>query len=491
MSTYLPTFTTAEDSSPEATPRSRETTRSSSSQSTFGLRLSSQKTASSVSILMIGSTGNGKSTLGNFLIDPSDDHIWGQKQVFRTARTNMPETTIVKFATDRQNSIKIIDTPGLNESAEKDLSHMIHIVRKLKDLESITACILCVKFDSKIDAQYKATIAYYRKLLPSLFEGNVLIVMTNFQTDKRTMAMRKRQGVDVDAIVRNCQREVIESGKLTFTPQVFLIDSVPMSDEERTVSENCRLSILDFIQRSLKPILIKDMKVAKTTALKQYDDKEVGRLDGEIHGYNMRLKEANSAAEEVLNGIERKERNVTETKGDIQKIETELQDKCSSTRVTAQTWSIESSWKWFQGQSESFEVQSAWPVVDYSRWDNGHLTWKNFNVDKDHGRAKGQIEGGWFRGLYANLTLHTEKRLRYASEIKKLEENLGERKKRVVELQQDLDEYKTLHSSHQKEIHLLQEYIQKRNMTKELLLADPIPIDVADRRLQELKLVSV
>lgn len=35
----------------------------------------------------------------------------------------------------------------------------------------------------KIDAQYKATVVYYRWLLPLLFEKNVIIVLTNFPTD--------------------------------------------------------------------------------------------------------------------------------------------------------------------------------------------------------------------------------------------------------------------------------------------------------------------
>ena len=216
-----------------------------------------------LTILMIGSTGNGKSTLGNFLLDPRDEHISGNNQIFRTARTNMPETTIVHCASEKKKrpSLQVIDTPGLNENAFKDLSHMIHIVRKLKEVQSVSACILCVKFDSKIDAQYKATVAYYRKLLPSLFERNVVIVMTSFLTDSRSDLMRQKQGVDVDAIVNNARREVIESGQLTFKPQVFMIDSLPLTEDERQTSEECRASILDFIRRALRPISIKDMRV--------------------------------------------------------------------------------------------------------------------------------------------------------------------------------------------------------------------------------------
>ena len=38
-----------------------------------------------MSILLIGSTGNGKSTLGSFLVNPEKEHIFGDNQTFKTA----------------------------------------------------------------------------------------------------------------------------------------------------------------------------------------------------------------------------------------------------------------------------------------------------------------------------------------------------------------------------------------------------------------------
>ena len=72
-------------------------------------------------------------------------------------------------------------------------------------------CVLVVKFTSKIDAQYRATIQYYRKLLPTLFEKNVIIVMTGFATDDRSTELRKKQGINVEQIKANTVREIVES----------------------------------------------------------------------------------------------------------------------------------------------------------------------------------------------------------------------------------------------------------------------------------------
>ena len=115
----------------------------------------------------------GKSTFGNYLLDPEEKHMY-DRQTFAAATNNRPKTQDVKVASKhfpiegRNVELKLIDTPGLNESAAKDLSHMIDIIKKLNECEEIRAFILVVKFSAKIDAQYRATMEYYSKLLPGL-----------------------------------------------------------------------------------------------------------------------------------------------------------------------------------------------------------------------------------------------------------------------------------------------------------------------------------
>ena len=444
-------------------------------------------------LLLIGSTGNGKSTLGNFLLDPRDRHIF-KEQTFRTARDNKPETQSVstRVTPDQlgKRAVQIIDTPGLNESATQDLSHMIDMVRTLNKVESIASCILCVKFESKIDSQYKATVAYYRKMLPSLFEGNVIIVLTQYQTDPRSEKQRELQGIDVDAIVTNAQKAVRKVADLCYDPQVFKMDSMPMMEEERSQSEGTRKAILDFIRTTMKPLRLKDLKVAKTDGLKLIDDKEIERVDGEIGGYNSRLKQANSKAEKILSRIERDEKRKSECDRKLTGLKDSKNLLDSTDLVTAQEWSLEQSWKLLRRQSKSFEITTHWPVVHHTKWDNGRLKWDEFSVQKYPGGAKGKVSGEFCRGLYANVTLKTTKQNKYSDQIRLLTEEIRIAQESLRELKRNIEERLDEHEDYLEDIRLLREYIDGRNTIKKRLSRDPIPITEALKRLNDPALLA-
>ena len=225
----------------------------------------------------MGSSGHGKSALGNFLLDPSEKHITGDP-TFPIAGSIAPKTKEVTVAS--KDGLIVIDTPGLNKGDFEDLKLMIAIVKKLNELQSISACILCVKFESKIDSQCKATVDYYKRLLPQLFENNVFVVFTNYCTDERSQFNRMRLRIDERAIVESHLDEV--STGLVYKPAYFHIDALPFSEEERSQHEAIRSGILEYT-RILMPVYIhKSLKVPKTPAVLAEDKKEIEKIIGQV-----------------------------------------------------------------------------------------------------------------------------------------------------------------------------------------------------------------
>ena len=380
----------------------------------------------------------------------------------------------------------VIDTPGLNESAIEDLEHMVDIVMVLKSLKEVSACILCVKFDAKIDAQYKATINYYKSLLPKIFEGNILIVMTNFATDRRSVKVRELHNIDVDAIVRNTATEVASG--LPYTPQTFLIDCLPIDldrgDTNRKQNENTCLAILSYIEKTMQPIRVDDLKVAKTDALKQRDREKIMAIDGEIHGYNVHLQQVNERAKVVLNEIESLEKIRSELDQKIGNINEELDDKDSDQVVTTAEWSVKKGWKFFAlWQQEKVKCVSKWPIVRYTTWDNGNLEWKGLRVCEDN-TITGIVCGGFWRGLYATLTIKTYKRHKYAENIR----NLKSKKQEAVAAYDAktvlLERCRQEEKEYRDEIHLLQKYIEERNHEKKQLSSNYMSLDEAEEKLR-------
>ena len=444
-----------------------------------------------MALLLIGSTGNGKSTLGNFLVDPSESHMFGDKTKFQMALSNKPETRDVSYGDFRRKdrTFRVIDTPGLNESPAEDLFHMTSLIMTLNDpnLQGVSACLLCIKFNSKIDAQYQATVKYYSRLLPSLFEGNVLIIMTEFMTDDRAEKLRKMQRIDVERVMMNTANEIKESAELVYTPPLFAIDCLPMDREERNCSLKVRNTILDYIQ-SLKAIRTASLQVEKTDFLMRLDDKKVHEILGEITGYNKQLKEANEAATDALTKIEEHQREILELNGKIANTVTELAAKDSTDLVVANTWSLSRQSKKLVSLNEKFDISSNWKIDKVNMWTNVSpqtADWKN--VQESDYSVSGSLQGQYMYRLHASVTLQTRKQRKYASEIDSMNKKLTELNRELTSIQTKLQECYKQHEKYQKDIELLETYINQRRNKIENLRLCRMNTNEAMKRVDELR----
>ena len=443
-----------------------------------------------MAILLIGSTGSGKSTLGNFLIDPSEEAIF-DNQVFKVAKGIKPETQHAQMELLKKDSggkkLTVIDTPGLNESDVHDLKHMIEIIETLQKVDAVLACILVIKFNCKIDAQYKATVQYYTKLLPSLFERNVIIVMTGFAGDERTERMRKRLGIDVKKIKQTTIEEIRESGSLTYDPIIFTIDCLPDDVEERRVNLSVRDAIISMVA-SQRPFTSKFLMVAKTTYLRNEDKEKIKGYEGEITGYNKRLQQANARATEALEKIQSKEQEITEKDKRLKVMRDELRDKDSSELIEIAKWSVSEEWQILQWLSKEFDISSPCEIEAVDKWTNGHCQWKIYEETKF--RITGKVEGEFMRGIYASLSLQTSKRRKYEKEIDSLRRDISTVERDRECLKQQLDHIQNHYKEHIEDIKRLEDFIEETRVKIDGLVSDFMTLDEAHERLQILEIQS-
>ena len=404
----------------------------------------------------------------------------------------MPETQFVKHISrnvhynEGNNSlpITVIDTPGLNEDDVQDFKHMIQIISMLHSISDseVSACVLVVKFDSKIDAQYKATVKYYRDLLPQLFERNVIIVLTMFDSSDKAKYAREQRGIDINRIKLNTVREIMDSGNLKFKPMVFMIDGLPLTDEDMVNDLQQRDAILGYIS-TLTPISTTRLRVAKTARMREKDDVKIAAINGEIDGYNNRLVELNRLAGEALDEFKIKQMRIGELESKLKEINDDLKEYDSSDTVTINSWSFSTEWKFFQWISEAFDVSAPCKVTNIIKWTNGHCEWKNF-VEYYNG-AKGTLKGELMRGLYAELRLETTKRIKYGEEVKTLRSERDHTERLLHEVKGASVEVERSNARYENEIKSLKAYIQESNKRKDIYEHVYMTIEEACKRLSE------
>ena len=218
------------------------------------------------------------------------------------------------------------------------------------------------------------------------------------------------------------------------------------------------------------------------------DDKKVHEILGEITGYNKQLKEANEAATDVLTKIEEHQREILELNGKIANTVTELAVKDSTDLVVANTWSLSRQSKKLVSLNEKFDISSNWKIDKVNMWTNVSpqtADWKN--VQESEYSVSGSLQGQYMYRLHASVTLQTRKQRKYASEIDSMNKKLTELNRELTSIQTKLQECYKQHEKYQKDIELLETYIDQRRNKIENLRLCRMNTNEAMQRVDELR----
>jgi len=238
-----------------------------------------------VKLCLLGSTGSGKSALGNFILRPNDDHIF-EAQTFETGETSESCTEACKVAGEGEG-VLVVDTPGYNEGHSKDLEHMIGVAKVLQDMGPTHAVVLVKRYDARLDQPWRETVEYYRNLMGTAMLRNVIVVLTAYNPP--SAKRQKAFGVRHTEKMTQTAREVQDLLQLATPPQVFVIESMPESETAWQASLETRRQILRHCAR-LRPTAMDTLLVPKTAQIQHQDEEEASHLEGQINELETRVK---------------------------------------------------------------------------------------------------------------------------------------------------------------------------------------------------------
>ena len=153
-------------------------------------------------MVILGNTGDGKSTLCNRLND--DKSEYGDKGPFLVSDDAKSQTKKVKHIEYHKYNTKyiIVDTPGINDSEQNDDSHINDLVNYLYGCGGVNAFILVRNGTNiRFDANFQKMLNQYQDYFGQKFWNHLIIVLTRIEGKERKRFYEKRKDKELQNIL--------------------------------------------------------------------------------------------------------------------------------------------------------------------------------------------------------------------------------------------------------------------------------------------------
>ncbi|BFU22476.1 Protein of unknown function, DUF258/AIG1 family/50S ribosome-binding GTPase, putative [Entamoeba histolytica] len=197
-------------------------------------------------LILVGETGAGKSSLGNYLLRNDEN-------AFKSSSAPNSETkeAVGKYAKDAENGLFVIDTPGLNDTDNFDNEGIQKIINSVK-VEGLQGIVLTMNFNvERFSTNLKQVVAVINDAFPIKdIWKHVCIVWTHcyncFSKKKIEKGKIEKEQFKEDLIKflkeKNGTNENIDI-------PMFYVDSQPDEEYDNIRSENERERLIKWVRK--------------------------------------------------------------------------------------------------------------------------------------------------------------------------------------------------------------------------------------------------
>ena len=236
---------------------------------------------------------------------------------------------------------------------------------------------------------------------------------------------------------------------------------------------------------TLQPVNVSDLPVAKTQFLLNKDREQVKRYELESIRYIDKMKRVESWAVNALSEYKKLEDEVNRLSREVTALQCEHDDMNTLDLITIDSWSVEREWKFFRWSEANYDLKSCYPIENVRRSSSGLVTWKD-EILEDNTRLKGTISGRFMRGFNASITIETQKKIQYRTEIEEIERRLESKRENLEHAKEECKKCRDRHKDFSKEIKQLEKHIEENEDNVKTLSMPTMSINEALTRLNEL-----